>query len=280
VIEPRLRSASIGDEPAIAELFAANDEDLTWPGIAGWPYLDFLIDHNRSLVAEVGGQVVGFAAAVEAGPITHLCDLFVEPGHHGRGVGTALLRAVMPAGGTRTTFSSADPRALPIYARSGMRPSWPLLYLHGPSDGIPSAVGTDVEPVDWDGFRDAYRELTGLVRSVLDAFQATLPGAMPLLVREAGRLAAVGVARDDRKGRGRVLDRLVVAAEATPDLALLAAVRATAAAGPVVVLVPGPNPALPALLEAGLRIVDRDTYCESEPGLIDPVRRIPNTGFL
>ena len=42
----------------------------------------------------------------------------------------------------------------------------------------------------------------------------------------------------------------------------------------------GPNPLLPALLEAGFRIVDRDQFLASEPDLVDPVRLLPNPGML
>ena len=35
-----------------------------------------------------------------------------------------------------------------------------------------------------------------------------------------------------------------------------------------------------ALLEAGFRIVDRDTFLASDPGLDDPHREIVNTGLL
>ena len=42
----------------------------------------------------------------------------------------------------------------------------------------------------------------------------------------------------------------------------------------------GPHPVLRPLLEAGLRIVDRDQFLASDPTLVDPVRLIPNPGML
>jgi hypothetical protein len=33
-------------------------------------------------------------------------------------------------------------------------------------------------------------------------------------------------------------------------------------------------------MAAGFRIVDRDTFQASDPGLIDPEAILPNTGFL
>ena len=59
------------------------------------------------------------------------------------------------------------------------------------------------------------------------------------------------------------------------DLVALAGAVA-AAHGRVKLAIPGPHPALQPLLEAGLRIVDADTYMATEPGLDDLERRIPH----
>jgi GNAT superfamily N-acetyltransferase len=280
-----MRRATLDDQPVIADLMAANDEPQGWPGLPGWPYLAFLVTHGDARVAVDGDAVVGFGASVEAGPITHLADLFVDPGRHGEGIGRALLAAVMPADRPRTTFASADPRALPIYARSGMRPSWPILYLEGDPMRLPAASDLPaVETVSVEAFTEIHRDLTGVARPELDRYQSGLPGAATIVVRDRGRAVAAGVVRNLRVRTARSLDRLVIAPDATEAEAtavLLAAVGAAAVEGqPVDVVVPGPSPALPALLEAGFRVTGRDTYCESQPGLIDPARRIPNTGFV
>ena len=44
--------------------------------------------------------------------------------------------------------------------------------------------------------------------------------------------------------------------------------------------VPGPSPLVRVLLDAGFRIVDRDTFMASDPTVVDPDREIVNTGFL
>lgn len=63
--------------------------------------------------------------------------------------------------------------------------------------------------------------------------------------------------------------------------ATLAAVRWSAPPdGRIGMCIPGPHPLLPTLLAADFRVVDRDTYQASDPGLIDPVRVIVNTGIL
>jgi hypothetical protein len=50
--------------------------------------------------------------------------------------------------------------------------------------------------------------------------------------------------------------------------------------GPVRGVVPGPHPVVGPMLESEIRILDRDTFCATDPGLLDPVRILPNPGFL
>ena len=66
-----------------------------------------------------------------------------------------LLATVLDGSEERYTFSSSDPRAMPIYARAGMRPRWPLLYLHGPAPEIAaeSLEALAVEPAEADDVR-------------------------------------------------------------------------------------------------------------------------------
>lgn len=50
--------------------------------------------------------------------------------------------------------------------------------------------------------------------------------------------------------------------------------------GLVGAIIPAPHPPVPALLDQGMRILDWDTFCASEPDLIDPARLLPNAGLL
>ena len=59
-------------------------------------------------------------------------------------------------------------------------------------------------------------------------------------------------------------------------LALLAALRPKD--GQAAVCLPGPHPAVRALLAAGWRIGDIDLFMASEPGLLDPRRAVPSPG--
>jgi hypothetical protein len=65
-------------------------------------------------------------------------------------------------------------------------------------------------------------------------------------------------------------------------LRVLSAVLAVAAElgiGSLGLPLPGPHPATVPLLRAGWRIEYRDIYMASHPGLLDPVRRLPDPTF-
>ena len=61
---------------------------------------------------------------------------------------------------------------------------------------------------------------------------------------------------------------------------VIAALRRTDRGTRVVASLFGPNPVLPVLLEAGFRVIDRDQYLASDPGIVDPARFLPNPGML
>jgi GNAT superfamily N-acetyltransferase len=71
--------------------------------------------------AEPGGSMVGFARAVSDGlALGYLADVFVDPAHRGRGLGTALVAAMIddgPGADFRWMLHTAD--AHDLYARFG-----------------------------------------------------------------------------------------------------------------------------------------------------------------
>src|SRR3712207_9461104 len=76
---------------------------------------------RRTLVAEEGGEVVGFAELEEDG---HLDMLYVRGGSVGRGVGRRLYRAVEREArgrGLRQIFTEASVTARPFFERRGFR---------------------------------------------------------------------------------------------------------------------------------------------------------------
>ena len=124
------------------------------------------------------------------------------------------------------------------------------------------------------------RTWTGADRSVDHAFWATQARADPFVVLDAGEAVAGGYGRDRQVGTARVLDRLVVRPDHEPVGPIFTALLRAAGGGEVRATLPGPNPAVRPLLEAGFRLEDRDTYMASQPDLVDPARLLPNPGML
>jgi GNAT superfamily N-acetyltransferase len=281
-----LRPAMATDLRPIRELADAEHGGTVRPE-GGYPeavdaYFLHLIEHGRVEVAESDGTVVGFGAAIASPRWLHLADLFVRPELQSRGIGRRLLEAVMGEEWPRTTFSSDDPRALPLYVRLGMRPLWPNLYLAGDGrriEGFPRDLEIDASAVV--DVAALERDWWGVDRPIQHAYWATQPEAVPLIVRRGGRPVAAGYARSLLRGGGRWINLLFVAPDAEPLAPTLAALRWSAdAEGRIGGCLLGPHPAVPALIAAGFRVIDRDTYQASDPDLIDPHRRIVNTGFL
>jgi GNAT superfamily N-acetyltransferase len=119
------------------------------------------LETGEMYVAEVHGEVVGFAAFIKRGPISFVSELFVRTDQQSFGLGKALLSYVMPRDArTRCTLSSSDPRALALYIRAGMLPLWQNYLLIGktnelkqlPSNAVKAhqQSGVDPEVVRWD----------------------------------------------------------------------------------------------------------------------------------
>jgi GNAT superfamily N-acetyltransferase len=279
---PDIRSATTDDLAAIRSILAAhgNDGPVVVADIVG-PYVTHLLGRGRSRVATIDGEVVGFGAGIDTGRSVHLADLFVHPDRLGRGIGRPLLAAVFEGSTARTTFASEDERALPLYVRAGMQPLWPSLYVQGSATNLPE-IGATLPVETTTGAELAELELawTGFDRSGDHAYWASMPDVDPFLGRQDGAIAALGYGRARQAAPIRVLDRLVIHPGADPVATTIAALRRAARGGPVLVCLAGPHPALRPLLEAGLRIVDRDQFMASDPKLLDPVRLIPNPGML
>ena len=279
-----LRPGVRGDGASIISLWAENDE-IDEGVVATDLVLDHLFEATAVVVAEVAGDTVGFAAVARAGAVSHLTDLFVTRSRQGQGIGRALLAEVFGEAVDRTTFASADPRALPSYVRAGMRPWWPNLYLRPDA----AAVRRLAHPVD-----ASLRELDPIAaasagvtigdadRRVEYVHWARRPGGLAFEVRLEGRRAAVGAAAERlRGGPGAQLLRLAIAPDADPVAAVAAALQHLGERlGSPALAIPGPHPALRPLLEAGVRIIDRDTFMASRPDLVDPERLLPHPAYL
>jgi GNAT superfamily N-acetyltransferase len=297
-MEASIRPARPDDLAAIRAVFVANEGESNFPDDAIGAYLAHLIERGRVAVAEregdaegntnagaegaAAGRIVAFGASVDTGRATHLADLFVLPQHHGGGLGRRLLETVFADDWPRTTFASDDPRALPIYVRSGMTPLWVNLYVSGDPATLPSpAVAYEVGDIAFEEMAEHERRWTGVDRGPDLAYWASNPRARAFAVRRTGAVVAVGSSRLRMNRNGHWLDHVQVAPDADPGPPLLAAMRDGAQGTRLVgACVPGPSPLLPVLLEAGFRIGDKDIYLASEPTLVDPARELVNTGIL
>jgi GNAT superfamily N-acetyltransferase len=254
-------------------------------------YLRHSLTTGRMVVAEAGGEVEGFAAIVTRGGVTMLADLYVEPSRHGRGIGSALLDATMGDAWPRQTFSSTHPNALPLYIRAGMAPRWVSLYLTGDPGafGGRSAVGDGVSASDGADpaeLAELERSWGGVWRPEDHAYWARGTGAIAVQIRRRSGepFGFAYVAFSGHEEPGWWIDSMTVEPAAGPDettdalraVFTLIAERGTRSVG---LALPGPHPATVPLLRAGWRIEDRDVYVASEPGLLDPERRIPDPTF-
>ncbi|MFU8875267.1 GNAT family N-acetyltransferase [Micromonospora sp. SL4-19] len=115
-------------------------------------------------VAEVGGQVVGWASAYRNSQtsepdVGEISTLHVHPAHRGRGVGTALLDAALGhlrVIGARRLLTWSQPGSLPFARRHGFTPSRELRYsaldlepappMPEPPPGVRLLAATEVDP--------------------------------------------------------------------------------------------------------------------------------------
>ena len=279
-----IRPAEAQDLPAIREVLASNGEDgpppAGHPDVVG-PYLLHLVDHHRVLVAVERTSVLAFGAIVDTGRCLMLSDLFVRRDRLGQGLGRTLLAALFGSATRRATFSSSDPRALPIYVRAGMTPRWVNLYLEGPGAGLPVLPPTlgarGAGPAECAALEQAW---IGTSRIADHSFLAGQAEADTFVIEADGMPVAFGHARAKMASAARLLERLVVRPDVDPVSPMLAGLRRAASGGRTETCVPGPSPILPILLQAGFRVVDQDQFLASDSDIVDPVRLLPNAGLL
>ncbi len=269
----------------MAAVLRANGEPPDWLEGPGVRYLEHMLERGDMWVStdDRGGAITGYSAAITLGNARMLADLFVDPAHHAGGLGSSLLDAALGEHYPRMTNSSADPRAISLYIRAGRRPWWPSFYLEAPagaSDGLPAADDVTTERATVDETAELSHALSGIDRRADYAHYSLLEGSAGFVVRRGSRPIAVGWGRPGSTS-GRTLHHAVIAPDADPIVTALAVIRGVTPAGePFSGCVPGPHPVLPILLDAGYRIVDRDTFCSSEPGWLDPERILPNPALL
>jgi hypothetical protein len=250
------------------------------------------LETRELFVLELGGQVVAFAAVINRGAIAFLADLFVSEAHRSTGLGQRLLRRVLPDDGrVCCTMSSNDPRALPLYVRSGMRPRWPSLQLRAelsrlgalpPGEiEVVQARTDDPEFVRWDA------GISGRPRPEDLAYWMRRRAGVPLWFKRRGEIVGYGIAQtlsDDLLEYPDAVSLGPIGTRAREDaaacvLAVVAWARERAAMARISVT--GPHPAIGALLAAGFRIAELETFClSSDDAFVDVQRYIPSGGDL
>jgi GNAT superfamily N-acetyltransferase len=291
---PEVRPAGREDFPEIERVAAANGESTLAPSWTEWLYLATLLDNGTLLVATQGDRVVGFAAGWRIPgdrPASYITDLFVEPATQSRGIGGALLHELMRTApsGTWMTCASSDLRAQALYVRAGLRAWWPVYYVVGDRGALERLPVVFSPPAQFaasaiDAADAAALELQLSGRDHAATYRHWLARAGGAAVRldAGGRPVAVGAARDEKRGAGRVLDHLAVAAGVDPVAAVIAILRSDpvlrsttrSVAASIRLAVPGPSRVLPVLLEAGFQLTDGDQFCATAPDLVDPERTI------
>jgi GNAT superfamily N-acetyltransferase len=144
-MEVLYRGARAEDLPACIEVFQESVSDLhrrhnqpDAPQPAAWRLHAYRHIHTTGIfhVAELDGQLAGFACAFVRGKVWFLAGFWVKPALQKQHIGAPLLRQVMDAGreaGATTFFvwASSDLPAVSAYMKNGMLPGSQILVFEG-----------------------------------------------------------------------------------------------------------------------------------------------------
>jgi GNAT superfamily N-acetyltransferase len=257
-------------------------------------------DPERFLVAvrpQAGGngRAVAFTAALRRGHVWFLAMLFVHPDEQARGIGRALLGAVLPEPAVGVTLATCTDAAQPIsnalYARYGIVPRMPILELVGypdPARLAPLPAGIRAVPFEVlaaGPLGDAGR---ARLSNAIDAFDREALGyAHPedhAFLAASGRLGYLYEAGDGRVvGYGYTSTVGRIGPIAVEDETLLPGIlghllAAVQPAGAFSAWVPGDaGRAVTALLHAGLRLEDFPALLCWDRSFADFSRYVPIT---
>jgi len=238
------------------------------------------------------GRVVGFGSAVDRGPLWFLSMLFVDPAEQARGLGKALLGALLPreldGRVLATCTDAAQPISNGLYATLGIAPRMPMFNCVGYRDAsfewpaLPDglrSVHVD-DHAAWAASRelaDFDTQLLGFSHPADHAFVAAEPRHAFALRNDAGTLLGYGYAGEiGRLGPIAVADPALLA----PFLGVL--LRSVQPRGASAVWIPGAaDAALSTIVRSGLRIegfpvlaswsrpvTDYSRYVPISPGLV------------
>lgn len=85
---------------------------------------------NTFWIAELNGEIAGYARSLRRGDLILLTEFFVTPRSHGEGIGRELLRRAFPGPGAydRALLSTLEAAAMVSYLKAGLRGYFPVKY--------------------------------------------------------------------------------------------------------------------------------------------------------
>ena len=162
------RPATMADIRAVYDVFTRTTADLerrmgslenaemwTEPAFVEdyWQTRGPLLEHlarnaDRFWVAELDGQIIGYARSSLHDGVRELIDYYVLPSHQATGVGRELLERAFPRGGSRrrAIIASTDIRALARYLKSGVYPRFPIYYFFRKPQPVSLETGLEFRP--------------------------------------------------------------------------------------------------------------------------------------
>jgi GNAT superfamily N-acetyltransferase len=211
------RPGSVEDAPAVYDVFVETtidlerrmglpDDGIIWlaPGFVAsyWQRRQTLFEHlartaDLYWVAEVDGQIVGFARSSVRDGVRELLEFFVRPAFQGQGIGGELLRRAFMAAGARrrAIIATREMRALARYMKAGVYPRFPNYYIYRKPE--PVEVATDLAfmpvadtPETLDAIRAIDQAILGFTRDVDHQF--LLRDRQAILFRRAGEVVGYG----------------------------------------------------------------------------------------
>jgi predicted N-acetyltransferase YhbS len=150
----------------------------------------------HGVVAELDGGIVGSNFLDERGPVNGVGPITVDPRAQGRGVGRALMRAVLDRGadamGIRLLQDAFNTGSLSLYASLGFEVAEPIALMSGRprSTGVD---GIDVRPLERRDLVEAerlHRRVHGFERTAELEDALALPGLSPTVAIRGGRIVA------------------------------------------------------------------------------------------
>jgi GNAT superfamily N-acetyltransferase len=208
--------------------------------------------------ADAGGATVGVGLRWSFGDVGTIGMVLVAPERQGRGIGRALMRALIAESGSRALMLNATTEGLPLYEKLGFVSTGLVRQHQGRLSVLPPAPDVPLRravPADHAALCAADAAVFGADRS--DLIGRLLATGDAWLVDRAGQPAGFAILRTF--GRGMIIGP-VVASSDDEAIALVAAAAKAAPAGVLRIDIPASAEPLAAwLTAAGLTAIDTVT---------------------